>query len=387
LDLGADVHATFARYRKSFAFIAMDTGGYVVLRHDDVVRLMNDPRLQATEVAMPVQAGVTAGVLHDIFAHGMLTANGEVHARRRSAVSRALATQVLDEFRRHLRQAATDLIDASYAAGRLELASGFAAKLPILALANLLDIPRADIPVFSQDVDAMNAFFRPKPSEDAVADAETAAQRVRTYLDALLTNTGAKQSQGFVAQYLRSVEEADLSRSEALMQIIQLIIGGTESVRMGLIAQTVQLLSQPEQWRAVCEDPTLVPNAVTEAMRLEPGIAGVVRVSVDDIELDGWVLPAGQLVLLSAISALRDERVFDRPNVFDMSRPKLSLARMAFGGGAHACVAEAMGRAELEEGLSALTERLPSLQLENIPAFQGHMFVRKTGECWVRWRL
>jgi cytochrome P450 len=122
-----------------------------------------------------------------------------------------------------------------------------------------------------------------------------------------------------------------------------------------------------------------------EGMRLEPGIAGVVRVSVQDIELDGWILPAGQLVVLSAMSALRDESVFDRPNVFDMSRPNLKLARLAFGGGAHACVAEAMGRAELEEGLSALTQRHPSLQLENLPAFQGHVFVRKTGECWVRW--
>jgi cytochrome P450 len=233
LDLGANLHATFARYRRSFPFIAMEGGGYVVLRHDDVVQLMNDPRLQATEVAMPVQAGITAGVLHDIFAHGMLTANSEVHARRRSAMSRALATQVLEQFRRHLQQAATALIDASHADGRLELASGYAAKLPVLALANLLDIPGADIPLFSRDVDAMNAFFRPNPGKEAVADAETAAQRVRTYLDALLTKTEAEKSQGFLARYLRFAEQDELSRSEVLMQIIQLIIGGTESVRRG----------------------------------------------------------------------------------------------------------------------------------------------------------
>ncbi|MDK1374746.1 MULTISPECIES: cytochrome P450 [unclassified Sinorhizobium] len=383
--LDADVHATFARYRQAFPFIALDTGGYVVLRHDDVVRLMSDPRLQATEIAMPAQAGVTEGALFDIFAHGMLTANGEVHVRRRSAISGALANQVSEPFRQHLRQAAIALIDASYDSGRLELASGYAAKLPILALARLFEIPEADIPPFAQDVHAMNAFFRPDPTEDAVANAETAALRVRNYLDGLLTEAEAGRSHGFLAQYLRFAEENELARVEVLVQIIQLIIGGTESVRTALIAQAAQLLSHPEQWRAVCADPTLVTNAVAEGMRFEPGIAGVIRVSLQDIEIDGWTLPAGQPVLLSFISALRDERVFDQPNVFDISRSNLNLARLAFGGGAHKCVADAMGRAELEEGLSVLVERLPKLQLENLPAFHGHLFVRKTGECWVRW--
>ncbi len=66
-DLNANLHATLARYRPAYPFVALDTGGYVVLRHDDVVRLMSDSRLQATEIAMPAQAGVTEGVLYDIF--------------------------------------------------------------------------------------------------------------------------------------------------------------------------------------------------------------------------------------------------------------------------------------------------------------------------------
>lgn len=384
-DLDADVHATFARYRSSFPFVALDTGGYIVLRHDDVVRLMADSRLQATEIAMPSQAGITEGVLFDIFAHGMLTANDAVHTRRRSAISRSLTNQVLDQFRQHLRRAALALIDATYEKGRLELDRGYAAKLPILALASLLEIPDADIPAFTQDVYAMNAFFRPDPSEEAVADAEAAGLRVRTYLDGLLTEAETDRPLGFLAQYLRFAEHDELDRSEVLVQIIQLIIGGTESVRTALIAQTVHLLSHPEQWHAVCADPNLVTNAVAEGLRFEPGIAGVVRVSVEDIEIDGWTLPAGQLVLLSSMSALRDERVFDRSSTFDISRSNLKLARLAFGGGAHKCVADAFGRAELEEGLAALVQRLPGLQLENLPAFRGHVFVRTAAECWVSW--
>lgn len=383
-DLNANLHATLARYRPAYPFVALDTGGYVVLRHDDVVRLMSDSRLQATEIAMPAQAGVTEGVLYDIFEHGMLTANGEIHARRRSTLSRALAMQVLETFRQHLRRAAHTLLDARYDHGRLELVSDYAAQLPIQALAGLLELPDADIPDFAADVYAMNAFFRPEPTEDAVTKAETAALRVRSYLELQLAQAKDNAPHSFLAQYT-SMAEGELTIAELLVQIIQMIIGGTESVRTALTAQTVHLLSHPEQWRSVCADPSLIASVVSEGLRFEPGIAGVVRVSVQDIEIGDWILPAGQLVLLSAVSALRDESVFERPDVFDISRPNLELARLAFGGGAHRCVADALGRAELEIGLAVLVERLPRLRLQNMPAFQGHMFVRNTGACWVTW--
>lgn len=384
-DLDTDAHGTFARYRPAYPFIALATGGYVVLRHKDVVRLMGDARLQATEIAMPAQAGITEGPLFDIFSHGMLTANGDVHARRRSALSRALATQVLEQFRQHVRLAAHALVDASSDKGRFDLVGEYAAKLPIRALSSLLGIPDADLPEFEQDVYLMNAFFRPQPTEEAVATAEAASLRVRSYLDTLLGAAAAGWSEGFVARYLRLAEEVELTRLELLVQIVQMIIGGTESVRTALVAQTVQLLSHSEQWAAVCAVPGLVADAVSEGLRFEPGIAGVVRVSVEDIEIDDWILPAGQLVLLSAISALRDEDVFEQADMFNILRPNLKLSQLAFGGGAHKCVADAMGRIELEEGLSVLVERLPRLRLEMMPSFQGHMFVRNTGSCWVSW--
>ncbi|MGN7295500.1 cytochrome P450 [Rhizobium sp. SAFR-030] len=385
-DLEADIHGVFAHYRPSSPFISLDTGGTMVLRYDDVSRLLRDPRVQATGTAMPAQAGITQGSLFDIFEHGVLTANDDVHTRRRSALSRAFAPEVLNEFRQHVGGAANALIDTFHDSGSFDLASDYAAKLPLLALAGLLGIPEPDVPSFMRDVHAMNEFFRPAPTEQAVSEAEHAALRLRNYLDDLLKDVEKNPSQGFLARYLTLSEEDELTRLEVLVQIVQLIIGGTESVRTALVAQTVLLLSEPEQWKAVCDDPALVPNAVAEGLRLEPGIAGVVRVSVEEIEIDGWMLPAGQLVLLSFISALRDERVFDRPNAFDITRPNLKLARLAFGGGAHKCVADALGMAELEEGLSVLTQRLPGLRLDGTATFHGHHFVRKTSECRVSWK-
>ena len=385
-DIETDAHSAFRQYRASHPFAALQTGGYVVLRHEDVSRLSSDPRLHATEAALPTQGGITEGALFDIFQHGMLTANDQVHERRRSPMSKALANQVTDQFRSYARRAAEELLQECHSKGRLELGSGYAAKIPIFALAEMFAIPDYEIPSFMRDTYQMNEFFRPHATAESVSAAEAAAVRLQHYLENLMTQKRAGQADDFLSQYLMLAEsEGRLSSTEILIQIVQLVIGGTEAVRTAIVAQAANLLSNPEQWRALCDDPTLVPAAVSESLRFEPGIAGTVRVSAEDIEIDGWTLPAGHLVILSSMSALRDERVFNRADSFDISRPDLVRSNLVFGGGAHRCVADALGRAELEESLSVLTERLPKLKLETMPVFHGHVFVRRTTECWVTW--
>ena len=385
-DLERDAHGAFRQFRASHPFASLETGGYAVLRHEDVSQLSRDPRLQATETAIPAQGGVTSGALFDVFQHGMLTANGHVHGRRRDSMSRALATQAVDDFRMAVRVAAATLLDGCFRDGKIELASGFAAKLPVMALAGMFGIPDREVPEFIRDINQMNEFFRPNAAKEAIVDAEMAAAKVQYFLKTLIARKWAGQADDFLSQYLSLAEgHQQLSGMEILIQIVQLIIGGTESVRTALVAQTANLLLNRSQWQAVCADPTLVPSAVSESLRFEPGIAGVVRVSTQDIDVDGWTLPAGQLVILSSMSALRDERIFKRADSFNIFRADLAASTLAFGGGAHKCVAEAFGRAELEEGLSVLAERLPGLTLETRPVFSGHVFVRRTTECWVTW--
>ena len=385
-DLEMDPHGTLRRYRASHPFAALETGGYIVLGYEDVSRLARDPRLQATEVALPAQAGLSQGALFDIFAHGMLTANGGIHQARRSPMSRALVGEVADQYRLHVRRSAHLLIDRCLADGQMKLVGQYAAPLPALGLAGLLGVPAGEIAPFLRDIDAMNAFFRPDATAATAASAEKAAARVRSSIELLMDCEGEDQAGGFLQHYVRLAEtEPRHARVETLMQIVQLIIGGTESVRTAIVAQTANLLANPLQWQAVCDNPERVPAAVAEAMRFEPGIAGLVRLSSEDIVIDERRLPSGQLVVLSLLSALRDERIFDRPDVFDIFRLNPGPSHLGFGGGAHRCVADALGRAALQEALSVLTERLPHLRLAQPPVFSGHVFVRGSTGCRVTW--
>ena len=122
-------------------------------------------------------------------------------------------------------------------------------------------------------------------------------------------------------------------------------------------------------------------------MRFEPSGASTPRVTREKVDVGGTVIPAGQLVLFSTMSAMRDETTYSRPDVFDIHRTDQPRLHPIFGFGAHRCVGEALARAELEESLSALAGRIPQLRLDTLPEIKGHMGVRRIdGDMRVSWK-
>jgi cytochrome P450 len=173
-----------------------------------------------------------------------------------------------------------------------------------------------------------------------------------------------------------------------LIRFLFVIVAGSDTTRGALAVQTAQLLQHREQWEAVCRVSPLVPGAVAEALRFEPSLASVSRFVLEDIELDGYVLNAGHFMTLSTMAAMRDEKVFEAPDTFDIFRTDRQRWHLVFGGGAHRCLGEALAKTELEEGLAALTARIPPLQLNGEPPeIRGHVSVRRVGAMRVHWSI
>jgi cytochrome P450 len=125
--------------------------------------------------------------------------------------------------------------------------------------------------------------------------------------------------------------------------------------------------TNPDQWDAVRADPSLVPNAVTEIVRLESPIQYFSRVTTREVDLgDGVVIPAGARVLHSYGAANRDERHFPDPDRFDVHRG--ALDHLAFSYGTHACAGQGLARLEAHAVFSALAKRVTRIELTGEPA-------------------
>lgn len=386
-DLDADPHGMFRRYRAAYPFVRHETGGFLLLRHADIERLGNDSRIAASETAHPKRYGVTTGALFDFFEQGMLTANGTVHRRRRSPFSRSFAARTMADLRPHIRRSAEELIESWYADGQVEFASQFAAQLPARVIGDLLGLPRADIPSFTELVYSVTRFISASILPDEIPESEAACQQLRDYVIKTLEDRRRAPRDDFLSDFLRKADAAgELSPLEIIFQIVQLIVGGTDTTRVAIVVQLALLLQHRGQWDAVCRDPSLIPGAVAEAMRFEPSVASFIRVTTEDIEIGGAVLPARQFLILSTMSAARDEEAHERPDVLDIRRSGQQRPLPAFGAGAHRCIGGALARIELEESLAALAARIPQLHLDEAPVIKGHSGIRRVDTMQISWQ-
>ena len=367
--------------------IARENEGTIVIRAADVDALMRDGRVRQAETELLEHRGVTEGALFDLFRFGMVTSNGKEHRRRRSPFTRTFAASVIAALRPSIRQGAAALIDEWAGKTGVDLVSCYASLLPARVISAMLGLPAADIPYLTRLVYSVSRFLSFTFGPDDLARIQDDARELWDYVEVLLARRREAPGGDFLSTFLADAEaQGELSAVEVIVQVITLIIGGTDTTRLAMASQVSLLLEHRAQWDDVRADPGLARAAVAEALRFEPSVASLGRVTNEAILLDGVTVPAGCFLTLSTMSALRDETVYDRPDVFDIHRTDGRRVHQVFGGGAHRCLGEALTWAELEEGLCALTSRLPGLALAEVPPRpSGHMGIRRIGTMSVTW--
>ncbi|MEJ0019667.1 MAG: cytochrome P450 [Acetobacteraceae bacterium] len=386
-DLEADPHGVFRHYRPITPLIAREGSGYLVIRSHDVHALMRDPRLRHAETDYVELRGISSGAIYDTFRDSMLTANGAVHRRRRAPFTRTFAARLITDLRPQVRAIADDLIEEWHAEGEVDLIGRYASLIPARAVSRLFGLPQADIPHFTTLVYEVSRILSFTFGPDALPGIEAATRELTGYIDDLLRARRGGPAGDFLVGYLADADlKGELSPAEILVQIVTLIIGATDTTRVALAVQVALLLQHREQWEAICRDRLLIPAAVSESLRFEPSVGAVSRVTLEDIPLGGAVLPAGQYVSLSTMSAMRDATAYDRPDDFNIFRTDLARTHLVFGGGAHRCLGEALAWVELEEGLAALAARIPQLRLVGEPPHvQGHFGIRRIDRMRIGW--
>ncbi|HEY6296574.1 MAG TPA: cytochrome P450, partial [Streptosporangiaceae bacterium] len=176
-----------------------------------------------------------------------------------------------------------------------------------------------------------------------------------------------------------------LTQDEAISNAAVLMFGGIETTE-GMIANAMlHLLTHPGELELVRADPSLVPAAIEESLRLEPAAAVVDRYATADALLGGVRIPAGDQVTVSIAAANRDPAVFPDPDRYEVRRANASR-HLAFAHGPHFCLGAHLARLEARIAIETLLDQLPALRLDDraTAAPRGLVF-RKPPEMLVRW--
>ncbi len=171
------------------------------------------------------------------------------------------------------------------------------------------------------------------------------------------------------------VDGEKLDETEIVMGFFLLMAAGNDSTKATYCSGMRALMENPEQKQLLIEDPSLVPDAVEEALRMFPAFAHFRRTATRDTELHGQRIREGEKVVMWYVSSNRDETVYEDPDRFDvMRRPE----HQAFGaGGRHFCLGTALARLELRILIEETLKRYPDIAIDGRPVAAEALFVNQ----------
>jgi cholest-4-en-3-one 26-monooxygenase len=167
-----------------------------------------------------------------------------------------------------------------------------------------------------------------------------------------------------------------LEEHEIVMGFFLLMAAGNDSTKATYSSGMRALISDREQWRMLVDDPSLLPGAVEESLRMFPAFAHFRRTATADTELAGQPIREGEKVVMWYVSSNREESRFDDPERFDITRDP--NPHQAFGaGGRHFCLGAALARLELKILFEETAARYPEIDFDGEPEYVVSPFVNQ----------
>lgn len=338
--------------------------GYGVLHYEDAIGVLRDKRWHSASGRIPELMGITRQDFLSRQRGSILSAEGDEHVRLRRLVAPAFNPRAADRLRPFMRGVMNDLIDPVAATGHADFVADVTEPYPIPIICELLGAPRSDWQLFSRLASDVLEIF----SDDLAdkIDLVMAAQdELDEYTRGLIAARRSKPAEDLITDLIAAEEAGDkLSTDELVMMVNAVIVGGTDTTRNQLGCAVSLFAERPDQWALLAERPELAARAVEESMRYFGAIRGTVRFASCDIEYRDVLFPKGTFIAIGLADANRQADVFPDPDTFDITKPAPEQPQLTFGSGIHYCLGASLARAELQEALPLLAQRMPNLRLD-----------------------
>lgn len=335
------------------------TTPWLVTRYAEQKALLSDARVSSDVTRpgypMPMMAGQQRGEAPVSF----ILMDDPEHARLRRMVTAPFMIKRVEAMRPGVQQIVDELIDNLLAGPKpVDLMAAFALPVPSLVICQLLGVPYADHDFFQEN--SKTLINRDATAEDRMA----AGGHLLQYLDTLIGEKIANPADDLLSGLVERIERGELTRADASQMGVLMLLAGHETTANMIALGTLALLEHPDQLELLrsSDDPRLVASAVEELLRyLNITHNGRRRVAVEDIEIAGETIRAGEGVILPNDIGNRDPSVFPEPDRLDLERNPRQ--HVAFGFGVHQCLGQPLARMELQVVYSTLYKRIPTLRL------------------------
>ena len=351
-------HATqpFAAFRRLRATPGLyrnrEPGFWVASRHADVVAVSRDPAVLCSSRGI-----ILSDLVRPIVPRQSITyIDPPEHAKYRKLVQPAFGPGRIRALEERIRRLARELLDGIPAGEPIDLVESFAARLPLLVIADMLGIPASDHERFRRWSDLII-----DAGNEATPENMEGAVELFGYFSQVLAERRAAPTDDLLSLLVQSeVDGERLEEFDLLSFCLTLLVAGNETTRNLISHGALALATHPDELALLRRDLTLLPGAVEEMLRWGTPVGSFMRTATCDVEIGGTRLHEGDRVLMLYASANRDEEVFGADaEEFRVERD--AGRHVAFGFGEHFCLGAVLARMEGRIAFEELLSRFPSL--------------------------
>jgi cytochrome P450 len=362
-----DPYPHYERFRGAQPLLRVAETIWFALGHADVTALLRHPRLSTDESRAATEADRTEPDPNRT--RNLLFMDPPQHTRLRNLVARAFTPRRIEALRAATTAIAAELLDAmATQSGPVDLVQAFAYPLPVRVICALLGVPPADEATFTgwsrgvaRSVDP--SILRSAEIETAIAQAR---QGLAAYLAGLLDERRRHPGDDLLSALAAVDADGERITTPEVVSLAQLLLVAGHETTVNLIGNgMLALLRAPDQLALLRRSPGLIGPAVDELLRYDGPVQITQRIALEDMEVVGCPVKAGDEIMLVLGAANRDPAAFNDPHRLDVTRD--ARRHVAFGGGIHHCLGAALARMEGQIALTALFERFPRIELAGTP--------------------
>ncbi|MGW0519028.1 cytochrome P450 [Crossiella sp. NPDC003009] len=370
---GDSPYPYFARLRAQAPLVRSKAGLWTTARHGTANSILRDRRFGVRDTQNRSSAGTIATALEGLDLDPFMGVDPPVHTRMRGLMNPSFSPSANTMYRPRIERIVTEVLDKAQRQGSFDLVRDFAQPIPLLVIADVLGVPERHRERLGWCAMRVGLVTDQLNGVAKIRELRALLVELKELFATLIAERRAEgvedKPTDMIGSLLLAATKQDVPVSEMQALLVTALIAGSEN-SVNVMGNAVNaLLDHPEEWARLKADPALSANALEETMRFDSSTLMVPRLTHQEVEIEGHVLPPDTPVLVLLAAANHDPEVFAEPERFDITRAN-AAEHLTFTAGRYFCIGAPLSRLEGEIALRALVERMPNLRRTGQPVFR-----------------
>lgn len=361
-------------------------GMWVITKHADTLSALRNRACSSSVIPKQIDAqaekhGMQDAAFQRLAYKSIVFTDNPDHQRLRKLINLAFTGEAIEELVSLIEGQVRELVSKARRQGGMDVVSDLAHPLPLQVMCKWMGLPDEIQPSISKWTHSIRFLLEPglMSGEDFSAVSDILDEYM-AYLTSIIAARRVNPGHDLISKLiLLEIDGECLSQEELVFVCVMCFVAGNETTK-SLIGNTLlSVLSHPDQYLLLRQQPVLVGAAVLESLRFETPLQHTKRVAMSDVIVGGNQIKAGEQILLCLGSANRDEEVFPAADSFNIQRS--AKANLGFGYGMHGCLGGLLAERQTQEVLNQLLNG-PAMALRTTePKWSASSFIVRSLEC------